>query len=67
MVSTFNTKPLIATLLAGFFSEKMESVNLINSEVIAKEKNIDVVASYQEKGINYESEIFIEVDLASRR
>ena len=62
LVSTLNTKPLIATLLAGFFSEKMESVNLINAEVIAKEKNIDVVASYQEKGTNYESEIFIEVE-----
>lgn len=61
-VSKLNTKPLIANLLAGFFSSKMESVNLINSEVIAKEKNIDIVVAYQDKGTNYDSEIYINVE-----
>ena len=65
-VSKLNTKPLIATLLAGFFSNKMESVNLINSEVVAKEKNIDVITSFQDKGTNYDSEIFIDIETESQ-
>ena len=45
-VSTLNTKPLISTIVSGIFSNKMESVNLINAEAVAKKKNIEIVTSY---------------------
>ena len=56
-LANFNTKPLLATLLAGIFSDKMESVNLINSEIIAEKNDIDVVTSFQEKAALHVSEI----------
>ena len=37
-ISSLNTKPLIANVVAGIFSNRMESVNLINAETIAKQK-----------------------------
>ena len=55
-VSKIKTKPLISTLIS-MLSVKMESVNLINAEVVAKQKNIEIITSFQEKTESYESEI----------
>ncbi len=60
-VSLLNTKPLVSTLLSGIFSNKMESVNIINAVNVAKNKNIDVITSFQDKAENYTSEVFVEV------
>ena len=60
-VSHLNTKPLVSTIVAGIFSNKMESVNLINAEAIAKKKNIEIVTSYQSETINHSAEIYINI------
>ena len=60
-VSNLNTKPLVSTILSGMFSNKMESVNIINAPSVARNKNIDVITSFQEEAENYSSEIFIEI------
>ena len=58
-ISKINTKPLISTLIASILSVKMESVNLINAEVVAKQKNIEVVTSFQEQTESHDAEISI--------
>ena len=60
-VSELNTKPLISTIVSGIFSNKMESVNLINAEAIAKKKNIEIITSYQSEAVNHEAEIYINI------
>ena len=60
-ISKIKTKPLISTLISSLLSVKMESVNLINAEVVAKQKNIEIITSYQEKTVSYESEISMKV------
>ncbi len=60
-VSEINTKPLISTLIASILSIKMESINLINAEVVAKQKNIEVITSFQEQTESHDSEISIKL------
>ena len=60
-ISNLNTKPLISNIVAGIFSNKMESINLINAETIAKEKNIEIVTSYQTETANHSSELYIKI------
>ena len=60
-VSKINTKPLISTLIASILSIKMESINLINAEVVAKQKNIEVINSFQEQTESHDAEISIKL------
>ena len=60
-VSKINTKPLISTLIASILSIKMESINLINAEVVAKQKNIEVITSFQEQTESHDAEISIKL------
>lgn len=41
-VSGLNTKPLTAIILEGLLKPMVESVNMVNAPVIAKERNVDV-------------------------
>jgi D-3-phosphoglycerate dehydrogenase len=41
-VATLNTRPLTAIVLEGLLSPLMDTVNMVNAPVIAKERNIDV-------------------------
>ena len=60
-VSKIKTKPLISALISSILSVKMESINLINAEVVAKQKSIEVITSFQEKTETHESEISIKL------
>jgi D-3-phosphoglycerate dehydrogenase len=40
--ATLNTRPLTAVVLEGLLSPLMDTVNMVNAPVIAKERNIDV-------------------------
>ena len=60
-VSKINTKPLISTLIASILSIKMESINLINAKVVAKQKNIEVITSFQEQTESHDAEISIKL------
>ncbi len=61
-----NTKPIVGNLLAGIFSTRMEAVNIINSEIIAKQRNIEIITSFQETGGDYLTEIRLEVKTENR-
>ena len=63
-ISSLNTKPLIANVVAGIFSNRMESVNLINAETIAKQKNIEIISSFQTETSIHTSEIHINISTA---
>jgi D-3-phosphoglycerate dehydrogenase len=41
-VGTVNTRPLTAIVLEGLLRPQMETVNMVNAPVIAKQRNIDV-------------------------
>ncbi len=60
-VAKINTKPLLSTLIASILSVKMESINLINAQVVAKQKNIEVITSFQETTESHEAEISIKI------
>ncbi len=60
-VSRIKTKPLISTLIASILAIKMESINLINAEVVAKQKNIEVITSFQDQTESHDSEISIKI------
>ena len=60
-VGELNTKPLISNVIAGIFYNKMESINLINAQTVAKNKNIEVITSYQNETSNHSSEISINI------
>ena len=47
--------------MAGIFSNRMESVNLINAETIAKQKNIEIISSFQTETSIHTSEIHINI------
>ena len=60
-ISSLNTKPIVSTIISGLFANKMESINLINAESVAKQKNIEIITSYQEKATNHLSEIELSI------
>ncbi len=60
-ISSLNTKPLISNVIAGIFSNRMESVNLINAEAVARQKNIEIISSYQTEASIHTSEIHINI------
>lgn len=52
-VSKMNTKPLIAVALEGLLAPLVETVNMINAPVIAKERNIDVSEVKHDRASDY--------------
>ena len=60
-VSKLNTRPLTAVVLEGLLSPQMETVNMVNAPVVAKERNIDVVESKNERSPDYRSLIRLSV------
>ena len=56
-----NTKPLTAVVLQGLLSPLMESVNMVNAPVIAKERNIDVTEVTHERPGGYQTLIRLTV------
>ena len=60
-VSKLNTRPLTAVVLEGLLSPTVETVNMVNAPVVAKERNIDVVESKNERSPDYRSLIRLSV------
>lgn len=61
-VSTLNTKPITAVLLEGILAPLMDSVNMVNAPVIAKERNIDVSETYRDQASDYQTLIRLELE-----
>jgi len=65
-VAGLNTKPLIAAVLQGLLSPQMEAVNLVSAPIVAKERDIDVTATYRESGGAYQTLIRLTVTTESQ-
>ncbi len=60
-VGTLNTRPLAAIVLQGLLKPLMESVNMVNAPIIAKDRGIDVTESANERSADYHSLIRLTV------
>jgi D-3-phosphoglycerate dehydrogenase len=61
-VSELNTRPLTAIVLKGLLSGLMESVNMVNAPVIARDRDIDVTESIHERASDYQTMIRLTVE-----
>lgn len=61
-VATLNTRPLTAVVLEGLLSPLMDSVNMVNAPVVARERNIDVTESLNERIGDYTSLLRLTVE-----
>ena len=52
-VSAINTKPLTAVVLEGILQPSMDSVNMVNAPIIAKERNIDIAEVLHDREGDY--------------
>lgn len=62
-----NTKPVTAALLQGLLSPLMESVNMVNAPVIAKERDIDVSEVKHDRDSAYQTLITLTVETESQK
>lgn len=60
-VADLNTKPLTAILLEGLLKPFVETVNLVNAPVIAKERNIAVTETKNDQSSDYHTMIKLSV------
>jgi D-3-phosphoglycerate dehydrogenase / 2-oxoglutarate reductase len=65
-VAGLNTKPLTACLLTGLLAPQLETVNMVNAPMQAKERNIDVTEARSENAGNYRTLIRVTVTEGSR-
>lgn len=60
-VAKLNTKPITAALLKGLLSPAVDSVNMINAPLVAKERNIDVKETTHDRTDNYQTLVTLTV------
>ncbi len=65
-VAELNTKPLTAILLEGLLKPFVETVNMVNAPVIAKERDIAVTETKNEKSSDYHTLITVTVTTDQR-
>jgi D-3-phosphoglycerate dehydrogenase len=61
-VADLNIRPLTAIVLKGLLSEQMDSVNMVNAPVIARERDIDVSEATHERASDYQTLIRLTVE-----
>lgn len=61
-----NCRPLTACVLKGLLSPMMESVNMINAPIVARERNIDVSEVKHERASEYQTLIRLTVTTENR-
>jgi D-3-phosphoglycerate dehydrogenase len=61
-VADLNTRPLTAIVLKGLLSELMDSVNMVNAPIIARDRDIDVTESTHERASDYQTLIKLTVE-----
>ena len=64
-VATLNTRPLTSVVLEGLLSPLLDNVNMVNAPVIAKERDIDVKETRDERAGDYQT--LIRLDLTTER
>jgi D-3-phosphoglycerate dehydrogenase len=66
-VATLNTRPLTAILLQGLLRPLMDSVNMVNAPVVAKERNIEVSEVKTDREGTYHTLIRVTVETTRRK
>jgi len=61
-VAELNTRPLTAIVLKGLLSKLMDSVNMVNAPVIARQRDIDVTEATHERASDYQTLIRLTVE-----
>ena len=65
-VATINTRPLTAIVLQGLLKPLMESVNMVNAPVVAKERNIEISEVKHDRPGDYQTLIRVSVTTEAR-
>jgi D-3-phosphoglycerate dehydrogenase len=65
-VAGLNTKPLTAIILQGLLKPMVESVNMVNAPLIAKERNIEVSETKNAREGNYHTLVRVTVTTEAR-
>ena len=66
-VAALNTKPLTALALMGLLQPLMESVNMVNAPVIARERNITVSETRRDRAADYQTLVRLSVETENGR
>ncbi len=66
-VAELNTRPLTAIVLQGLLRPMMDSVNMVNAPVIAKERNIEVTEVVHDREGDYQTLITLTVITENRK
>src|SRR5690606_5353916 len=61
-----NTKPLTASALTGLLTPVLESVNMVNAPVIARERGIEVTEIKHDRSVDYQTRIKLTVTTENR-
>jgi D-3-phosphoglycerate dehydrogenase len=61
-VAELNTRPLTAIVLKGLLSPLMDTVNMVNAPVIARQRDIDVTETTHERSGDYQTLIRVTVE-----
>jgi len=60
-VAELNTRPLTATILQGLLQPLMDSVNMVNAPIVAKERNIEISEIKHDRPSDYQTLIRLTV------
>lgn len=66
-VADLNIRPLTAVVLKGLLSPLMDSVNMVNAPLIARERDIDITESTHERTSDYQSLIRVSLETPEGR
>ena len=64
--SELNTRPITACVLKGLLSPMMDSVNMVNASVVARERNIAVSVVNHERDCEYQTLVSLQVSTEAR-
>jgi len=64
--ANLNNTPMTATLLEGLLSPVLETVNMVNAPVIARERDIEVTEIKHAKAVDYQTRIKLTVTTEKR-
>ncbi|MEM9880721.1 MAG: NAD(P)-dependent oxidoreductase, partial [Pseudomonadota bacterium] len=66
-VGEVNTRPVTAAILSGILSPLMDSVNMINAPILAKDRNIEFSEVKHERESNYQTLITLTIETARQK
>ena len=60
-VAALNTRPITAALLTGLLRPLLDSVNMVNAPIVAKERNISVTEVRSDKATDFQTQIKLTI------